>query len=203
MNYQKTALILIGYQNDYFAPDGILHEVIREGIEIHGVLRNTLSLIDALKETPITMVSTPILFTPDYLELIQPIGILETIKQVGAFQRGTKGGATIPEILNYGERITEIPGKRGLNAFSNTDLHAFLSQRKIETIILAGVVTSICIDSTGRDAFEKGYEVVVVSDCTSGRSTNEQDFYCQSIFPVYSKVMNTQELLMQMAEPAN
>ena len=48
MTLNRTALILIGYQNDYFAPDGILHPVIEEAARVGGVLGNTLGLLERL-----------------------------------------------------------------------------------------------------------------------------------------------------------
>jgi len=198
MNADKTALILIGYQNDYFAPDGILHTVIEESAKVTGVLANTMELIERLCNTPVLMVSTPILFTPDYRELTEATGILKTIKEVGAFKAGASGGETIPELRRFGERIIEIPGKRGLNAFSNTDLGVVLKEHGISDIVLAGVVTSICIDSTGRSAFERGYKVTVLSDCTSGRTTVEQEFFCNEIFPIYAEVMEHSQLLTRL-----
>jgi len=92
----------------------------------------------------------------------------------------------------------EVPGKRGLNAFSNTDLDNLLRKREITNIVLAGVATSICIDSTGRSAYERGYKVSVLSDCTSGRTTFEQDFYCENVFPLYAEVIDHVQLLKRL-----
>jgi len=194
----KTALILIGYQNDYFANDGILHQVIEETSRIGGTLKNTIDLLERLKATPVLLVSTPIIFTPDYRELVDPVGILKTIVEVGAFKAGEKGSETIPELCSFEDRSVEVPGKRGLNAFSNTELDGLLKEKGIKDVLLAGVVTSICIDSTGRSAFERGYNVSVLSDCTSGRSVVEQDFYLKEIFPIYANVLDHGELLKSL-----
>ena len=148
-----------------------------------------------LQDSTALLISTPIVFTPDYRELSQPTGILEVIKDLGAFREGEKGAETIPEIAEYGDRIQEVPGKRGLNAFSNTELEKVLSERAIEDVVVAGVVTSICIDSTGRAAHERGYRVSILSDCTAGRSAFEQDFYCEKIFPLYAHVIGSGALL--------
>lgn len=198
MEAKQTALILIGYQNDYFAEDGILHGVIEESSRATGVVGNTVELIKHLALTDALIIITPIIFTPDYKELVEPIGILKTIKEVGAFKAGTKGSKTIPELLRFGDRIVEIPGKRGLNAFSNTELSITLAERGITDVVIAGAVTSICIDSTAREAFEKGYKVTVLSDCTSGRTVVEQDFYCDQVFPLYANVVNHNALLKRL-----
>jgi nicotinamidase-related amidase len=202
MDPQHTALVLIGYQNDYFATDGVLSRVIEEASRVTGTLANTVDLLERLASTPVLIVATPISFTPDYSELTDPVGILKTVKEMGAFKAGTKGAETIPELRRLGERITEVPGKRGLNAFSNTDLENLFQQREITNVVLAGVVTSICVDSTGRSAYERGYKVAILSDCTSGRTTLEQDFYCENVFPLYADVLNHKQFLTRLGTVA-
>src|SRR5215510_13407553 len=98
MDPQHTALVLIGYQNDCFAADGILHQVIEESSRVTGTLANTLDLLERLAGSSVLIVDTPIVFTPDYRELIEPVGILKTVKEMGAFKVGTKGAETIPEL---------------------------------------------------------------------------------------------------------
>lgn len=198
MQPQKTALILIGYQNDYFSPDGILYRVIEESSKVTNVIANTVHLLENLAVSPTLIVTTPIFFTPNYEELIDPIGILKTIKEVNAFQMGTPGSETIQELLPFTDRILEVPGKRGFNAFINTNLDEVLKQRGITDVVVAGAVTSICIDSTGRAAHEKGYHVTILSDCTSARTVFEQDFYCSTVFPLYAQVMKNKELLANL-----
>ncbi len=203
MEIEKTAVIFIGYQNDYFAEDGILRGIIEEPGRTNKVLANTLALIESLKDTSALLVATPIVFTEDYSELVEPQGILKAIKEAGAFKQGTKGGETIPAFVSYGDGIREVTGKRGLNAFSNTRLDETLRERQIQDICLAGAVTSICIDSTGRAAFEKGYRVHILSDCTAGRSPVEELFYCETIFPLYAEVIKSTDLLSRFGVSAS
>ncbi len=190
----KTALVLIGYQNDYFAPEGALVGALEDAEWRVKTLDNTVKLIDSLSATDALIISTPIVFTQSYEELVEPTGILQTIVDVGAFKDGEKGAETISELSDFGERILEIPGKRGLNAFSNTDLNETIREREITDVVIAGVVTSICIDSTGRAAHERGYRVSVLKDCTAGRTDFEQDFYCDKVFPLYAQVIDSGEL---------
>ncbi len=195
MEKLKSALILIGFQNDYFGEDGSLREVVQESLEATGVLKNTLNMIEEL--TNMLIISTPIVFTSDYCELIEPVGILKIIKDVGAFKMGETGSEIIPEIKKLGDVVMHIPGKQGLNAFINTNLEKILEANKITEVLLAGVVCSICIDSTGRSAFEQGYKVTMLSDCISGRTVFEQKFYCDNIFPLYSKVIDSKEFIRE------
>ncbi len=197
MQPATTAIILIGYQNDYFATDGILQGVLESPDRTRDVLNRTIAMIDTLKDQPITMIATPIIFSSDYSEVTQAGGILAAIKDAKAFQEGHPGSATVDELAAFGDRILEIPGKRGLNAFAQTALAATLDSKQIEDVIVAGAVTSICIDSTARAAYERGMNVTVLSDCTAARTSAEQEFFCESIFPTYANVMTSEAVMDQ------
>jgi nicotinamidase-related amidase len=188
MKSAETALILVGYQNDYFAKDGILRGVVEEPGRVDTVLANSLALIARLAKTDAQIISTPIVLTPDYRALASPVGILHAIKESGAFAAGTPGADTIPELKAFGDRITYVTGKVGFNGFANTELDQVLKAHGIRNVLLAGMVTSLCIDSTGRAAYERGYSVTVLSDCTSARTAIEQDFFCANVFPLYGAV---------------
>jgi nicotinamidase-related amidase len=198
MEQEKTALLLIGFQNDYFLEDGILRGVVEESSKVTGILNNTLNLINELEDTLI--ISTPIIFSKDYLELIEPVGILKNIKEVGAFKKGSSGSQTISQLAQFKDKIIEIPGKQGLNAFINTSLEAVLKENNITNVAFAGTVCSICIDSTGRSAFEKGFNVTMLSDCISGRTVFEQEFYCKDVFPLYANVVTSKELIIEYSK---
>jgi len=199
MDTHDTALILIGFQNDYFAHDGILKGFIDESAQETQVLANSLSLVERVAKTDLMMIQTPIQFRDDYSELGHPVGILRAIKEVGAFKRSSPGGAVIDQMQAYGDRIQTVPGKHGLNAFSNTDLESILRERSIKNIILVGAVTSICIDSTGRSAHERGFNVYVLNDCTCGRTQMEQEFYCEQVLPLYAEVLSSEDMLSNLA----
>lgn len=198
MDPRTTALVLVGYQNDYFAKDGILRPVIEVPNSVDEVLANTLALIAAVADTPMTIISTPIVLEPDYRALASPVGILNTIKESGAFKAGSTGADTIPELLAFGDRVLYVTGKVGFNAFSNTSLDRVLRERGIKDVLVAGMVTSLCIDSTGRAAYERGYNVTVLSDCTSARTAAEQSFFCGQIFPLYGAVADSLTLAAEL-----
>ena len=191
---EDTALLLIGYQNDYFAKDGVLQSVVEESLHKNQVLANTTSLIENYVNNFGLIIATPIVFTEDYKELDNPIGILKVCQDLGAFQANSSGSDLIGDFDQWANQITVVPGKTGLNAFSNTDVERLLKDKNIKTVVIAGVVTSACIDSSARSASEKGFEVVVLSDCTAGRNNFEQEFYCNDIFPMFAHVKSSKDL---------
>jgi len=203
MDTKTTAAILVGYQNDYFAAAGILRGVVEEANRVDSTLSNTLKFLRSAAQTDMMLISTPIILTPDYRALAESDGILGAIRDSGAFKAGSRGADTIPELLEFGDRIVYANGKQGFNAFSNTALDELLKKNNIHHLLLAGMITSLCIDSTGRAAYERGFKVTILSDCVSARTPAEQEFYCSTIFPLYADVMDSNQAIEQMAAPVN
>ncbi len=202
MNPDTTAMILVGYQNDYFAQDGVLRGVVEDSASVDSVLANTVAFITAMADSGVTMIATPIVLTADYRAMANPVGILNTMKEAGAFTEGSVGAKTIPEILAFGDRIQYVTGKVGFNAFANTALADVLQDKGITDVLVAGQVTSLCIDSTGRAAYERGYDVTILADCTSSRTTTEHDFFCDVVFPLYGRAKTTTDVLSELMESA-
>jgi len=202
MNPDTTAMILVGFQNDYFAQDGVLRGVVEDSASVDSVLANTVAFITAMADSGVTMIATPIVLTADYRAMANPVGILNTMKEAGAFTEGSVGAKTIPEILAFGDRIQYVTGKVGFNAFANTALADVLQDKGITDVLVAGQVTSLCIDSTGRAAYERGYDVTILADCTSSRTTTEHDFFCDVVFPLYGRAKTTADVLSELMESA-
>lgn len=199
----KIALLLIGFQRDYFDPDGILYSVVEESHRLSGTLEHTIQVIDAIIGTSITIVNTPIVFSESYHEIDNPMGILKAIKDSEAFKVGTTGAEILPQIQKYGDRIEIIPGKLGFNAFSNTELKDLLVEKGIERLAIAGCVTSLCVNATALAAKENGFEVTILSDCTSSRTPVEQDMFCKEIFPLFTDVVDHNEFAKQIVRDAD
>lgn len=88
--------------------------------------------------------------------------------------RGEQGHDIIPELVPLpGEPIIDKPGK---GAFYATDLGLILQTRGIKSLIICGVTTEVCVQTTAREANDRGYELVIPEDC------------CASYFPEFHRV---------------
>jgi len=77
--------------------------------------------------------------------------------------RGQSGHDIIPELYpRFGEAVIDKPGK---GAFWSTDLHAILQHRGIKNLIVTGVTTEVCVNTTVREANDRGYDCLVPADC--------------------------------------
>lgn len=203
MQAETTAAILVGFQNDYFAVDGVVRAVLDDPFRLDMVLANTAAFLRAVVDIPMLLVSTPIVLRPDADELGIPGGIIRDLAALGAFRDGAHGGAPVPELTAYGDRVVEVPGKIGFNAFVGTTLADVLEAHRIRDVVIAGVLSSLCVDSTGRAAYERGYGVTVLTDCSAGRTSIEHDFYCGNIFPIYGRTALSRAVAGELALPTS
>lgn len=85
--------------------------------------------------------------------------------------------------------------KQRWGAFIGTDLHEFLSRRGVTQIFLAGISTSIGVESTARSAYDFGYNVVLVTDAMTDRDAEAHRFTVDRVFPRLGQVTTTEEVL--------
>jgi|SRR5450432_344977 len=88
--------------------------------------------------------------------------------------------------------------KRQWGAFYGTELDQQLRRRKVQTIILGGIATNFGVESTARDAFDRGYELIFVEDAMSSLSVPAHDFAIQNIFPRVGRVRTVEEVLKKL-----
>jgi nicotinamidase-related amidase len=87
--------------------------------------------------------------------------------------------------------------KRQWGAFYGTDLELQLRRRGIRGIVLGGVSTSIGVESTARDAWERGFELVIVEDLCSAMAAEEHQFSIQRIMPRIARVTSSAAIELQ------
>ena len=199
MDPDSTALVLIEYQNDFTSEGGALHEAVKPVMQSTGMLGNTAKTVERARDAGALIVHAPITFAPDYHELSQrPYGILKGVVDNKAFRKG-EWGAEIVDLLSPKAEDVVIEGKRGLDAFVTTNLDFILRQRGIETIALCGFLTNCCVESTMRTGYEKGFDVVTLTDCTATVSEEEQTLATEKNYPMFSRPMTHNAFLAELA----
>jgi nicotinamidase-related amidase len=189
---KHTAVVLIEYQNDFTSEGGALHGAVGDVMESTGMLENTRALADAARAAGATIVHAPITFAPGYGELSRhPYGILKGVVDSTAFVKG-EWGAEIVDSLAPQEGDVIVEGKRGLDTFATTNLDFILRARGITTIALGGFLTNCCVESTMRTGYEKGYQVITLSDCVAATSAEEHQNAIQFDYPMFSEVMTAE-----------
>jgi biuret amidohydrolase len=167
----RCALLIIDMQRDFLEPGGF-GEMLGNDVSL---LRSTIGpnrkLLDAWRAAGLTVIHTREGHRPDLADLPPAKKVRgrghTTIGDAGPMGRilvrGEDGHDIIPELYPLpGEPVVDKPGK---GAFFATDLHAILQNRGIGQLIVTGVTTEVCVNTTVREANDRGYDCCVLEDC--------------------------------------
>ena len=202
MDPSTTALLLIGFQNDQFSTDAILRSAIDDSSRTDAVLENTLRFVSEVLDSPMTLIVPPTELTERFVAATNANGVLWKLRESGALLPGSRGAEPIPELLAHGERIVTVRGKAGFNAFLNTALERELRTRHITDVLIAGAITSLCVDSTARTAYELGYNVTMLTDCVLSGTAAEHSLYCERMFPMYARTAESGVISQELTRSA-
>lgn len=202
---EKAAVILIEPQNDFLTEGGTMYAFIKEQLKERHVIENLQGLLKGAREKGVKIFYVPFhSFAPGFPELKKggpgyeglrglEIG-MEADWGTGAWLRGTPGPEIIQELTPCEGDIV-VEGKKTLDAFHSTALDYLLRANEIEYAVFAGFHTNWCVESSARSAYDKGYRVVVLGDCTATDTEREQSYAEEVIFPKIGKVMGYEEFL--------
>jgi nicotinamidase-related amidase len=192
---EETAVVLIEYQNDFTTDGGVLHGAVAEVMDKTGMLANSKSAAAAARAAGATVIHAPISFAEGYGEITgEPYGILKGVVDSNAFVKGTWGADFSPEMTPEAGDIV-VEGKRGLDAFASTNLDFILRSKGIKNVALGGFLTNCCVESTMRSAYEKGFNVLTLTDCVAATSMAEQDSAIAQDYPMFSRPTESAEFL--------
>ena len=193
-----TAVVLIEFQNDFTSEGGALHEAVDGVMQSTDMLEHAKAAVEQARAAGATIIHAPIMFAKGYYEITEhPYGILKGVVDSSAFVKGS-WGADIVEDLTPGEDDIVIEGKRGLDTFASTNLDFILRSKGIKTVALGGFLTNCCVESTMRSAYERGYDVVTLTDCVAATSQEEHDNAIAYDYPMFSRPMSSKEFLDEL-----
>jgi len=178
----RTALVVIDMQNDFCAPGGFGELLGNDITPTRAIIPVIRRLLSAAREAGLTIVHTREGHLPDLSDC--PPAKLERSRRQGAgigdegpmgriLVRGEPGHAIVPELAPLdGETVIDKPGK---GAFYRTELEGVLRERRIESLILCGVTTHVCVHTTLREANDRGYRCLVPEDATAAFDPADQE----------------------------
>jgi len=197
----KTALLVIDMQKDLVKTEGGYFAPLFQAIQSNKVIENIARVIKGARETKVPIWHIATVHRKDGADVVPTITdfMLQGLvpKEMGEVMvEGTPGADFIDELRPAAEDYVVV--KRRSSAFHNTDLDLLLRTRGIDTLILAGVVTNGCVENTSRDARQRDYHVLVLSDCCASIMPEAHDYAMNRVFPGMGRVRTSDEMLAVM-----
>lgn len=192
-NATRSALVLMEFQNEFLSEGGKLHAPVATVVQENRVLERANELSASARERKIPVVHVMMEFLAGHRELpAKPYGILGLVAETRAFERGTWGAELHPDLEARPEDIV-VAGKRTISSFDSTNLATVLSGLGTTRVFLAGQLTNLCVESTMRSAYDRGFEVFTVTDAMSTLSMDLHRNAVDNIFPFFSRPILTSQ----------
>jgi nicotinamidase-related amidase len=160
----RTAVVVIDVQNDFCHPSGVF---FRAGLELHGLDR-LVGSINALTEGA-RRAGAPVIWVRMEWPDDASVGLLaerSAFLRNDGLRRGS-WGAQLVDGLGVGPDDHQVVKQR-FSSFFETELEEVLRRLDVTTLVVAGVRTDFCVESTVRDAFFRDFDVVVAEDGVAG-----------------------------------
>jgi ureidoacrylate peracid hydrolase len=195
---RKSALLVVDLQNDFLHPDGVFprNGVTPAGAE--GLVAALVPVIEACRRLRVPVIYARMLIrrTPDGT----PVGA-GLLPWYRPFLRGeglTPGswGASVIEELPAPDYVVD---KTRHSTFYHTDLEDILRGLGVDTLVISGYQSHVCVESSARDAFFRDFKVVLLSDCMAAADPDRHHATLQAL-SLYGQVLDSKELGRRWSE---
>jgi ureidoacrylate peracid hydrolase len=189
-----TALIVIDMQNAYFSADGSL---AKYGFDINGcrsALPGCKRLLAAARTAGLPVVFTAHVYKPDFSDggfIVHEI--LPGLKEAKSSVDGKWESELAPDFQpRPGEKVFK---KNRFSAFYQPEFEPYLRSKGIKSVVICGVTTNICVESTARDAAQRDFRTFVVSDATGELEPPRYAAALQALHMRFARIMTVDEVL--------
>jgi nicotinamidase-related amidase len=185
---RTTAIVVIDLQKGIAQIPGTPHSA-------QEVIANSVRILDAARTAGAQPVLVHVAFADDWRDSLR-MSVDEPMRAAGNMPRDW--AELLPELKQVAGDLVIL--KKQWGAFYGTGLDLQLRRRGLKTIVLCGIATEFGVESTARDAYERGYELVFAEDAMTGRNGHANSI--ANIFPRIGRVRSTAEVVAALGETA-
>lgn len=197
---KETALLVIDMQNAFIKSEGSIGQTGADMSMMQATIEPVKKMIEAARKAGIIDIWTKQEHYPDDITKITHRIPPHTKKHcicAPALVR-TWDSEFIDELKPYIKPDTEIIRKHRFSSFLDTRLNTLLRMKGIKFIIICGVSTPLCVETSARDAYQLDYDVVVVEDAVATTSKTLHDNSINAIKTYFGKVLDSNDVLELM-----
>jgi nicotinamidase-related amidase len=156
---ENTVLVLNEFQKQW-TKRGLYHWLIKRELKNRNVIDNTLELVKNWRSKKLPIIHAPIIQDPQNKK-----GFLANISNAGFFTKGTWKAEFTEGTYVKGDTVLE--GRYTFNVFEGSDFEDVLNSMNVKTFLICGFTTSLCIKMTVEAAKKKGYDFIIINDCSA------------------------------------
>ncbi len=201
---EHCAVLLVDVQNDFCAEGGAIHREGRDVSLAQAMVPRLSRFLEAARAANTTRIWIRNVYNTGPNWYLSEVWLEQAKRRrKGAYVQYPvcESGAWNGDFYLIRPRDDEaIVTKHRYGAFEGTDLDLVLRSRGIRTVIMTGVATNVCVETTARQAFMRDYYVVFTSDCTAAFSEREHESTLHNIEQFFGEV-TTSEAIMACWEP--
>lgn len=189
----RTALLVIDMQNAFVMPGGSMARLGLSTVRGHDIIEPVHRLIDACRKRGLPVIHTLTTFRSDYADAGLVAQRFPALQHLGHIMAGTWDAQIIDRLLpREGEYVI---AKSRFNAFYGTNLELVLRSLGVDTLIVTGVATNVCVESTIREAFIRDVSVILPRDATASYTKEMEEASLATLGFMFANVATVDDVV--------
>lgn len=193
LNKHKAALIVIDMQVSFCKPEGRVGAIGLDTTACQDVIAPCSEVLDIARAAGIPVFFTRYVYETDYADGgVMVDHIMPELAEVSALKKGSKDAEIVSELMpRSGEQIID---KNRPSAFFRTELESLLFNAGCEQLVVCGVTTNCCVESTVRDASHRDLQVFVIEDACAELDAERHSVSLRAMGMLFADVIGLETL---------
>ncbi|WP_186580124.1 cysteine hydrolase family protein [Aquibacillus kalidii] len=193
---ENSALLLVNLQNAFLHPEGALSKAGLDGTRLNKVIDPIRQLKEAFQVKKRPVIYMQHTQRPNGADVGLLNDLLPSFQDLEFSMEGTWDCEFIDQLKP--DESDYIVKKHRFSSFYQTDLEDLLVKLNVDTLVIAGVPTNVCVESTVRDAYYRDYKIYVPQEATASYTEEQEQWSLSNVEFPFARVVSVKELLHEL-----
>ena len=200
---RHTAVVFIEFQAEWLAENGLLYKnLVSDKTRLHSAVAQAEKVLAAARNNGWTVVHAGLDMRNDSTYQLfaggkEVLGLRAAIPSAGTWT-GKGAEFVAPFVPQQNEFV--VSGRSGASIFRSSNLDSYLRNNKIDTLIIMGFATHVCVESSLREAHDAGYNVFVVTDASAAFTKEQDEYFAEHILHHFGAGLTAKHLVDFLAQ---